>query len=297
MTRRSGLGRGLDAILPSDGGGDVPEGRRALRDVPVDAVVPNPDQPRRRFEDESLSELATSIEHLGILQPLLVSPGGNGTYRLIAGERRLRAARLAGLSHVPVVTVDDDGESALERALVENLHREDLNPIEEAAAYRALIEEGGLTQEELGERLGRNRTTISNSLRLLELPDSIQRMLLDRRLSAGHGRALLGLDGHPMQERLATRIAHENMSVRACEEQVRKYHAMSGAMQRPGRSPAHVPVVVTEAQKVLADRLQTKVKVDLGARRGKIVVEFADVGDLERLLNVMAGYPPRNDSK
>lgn len=288
MTRRSGLGRGLDAILPPDGV-DAPEGRRVLREVPLDAVVPNSHQPRRRFDDESLAELATSIGHLGVLQPLLVSDVGDGSYRLVAGERRLRAARLAGLERVPVVTVEDDQKSSLERALVENLHREDLNPVEEAAAYRGLIDEGGLTQEELGTRLGRNRTTISNSLRLLELPDSIQRMLIDGRLSAGHGRALLALDGHPMQERLAQRIAHENMSVRACEEQVRKVQAFSGQVQRSGRPRLEKPAVVTEAQKVLGRHLHTRVKVDLGSRRGKIVIDFTDVDDLDRLLRVMVG--------
>ncbi|HVM36104.1 MAG TPA: ParB/RepB/Spo0J family partition protein [Actinomycetota bacterium] len=296
MTRRSGLGRGLDAILPTDGG-DAPEGRRALREVPLDAVVPSADQPRQRFDDESLAELATSIGHLGVLQPLLVTEVGDGTYRLIAGERRLRAARLAGLERVPVVTVEDDQKSSLERALVENLHREDLNPVEEAVAYRGLLEEGGLTQEELGQRLGRNRTTISNSLRLLDLPDSIQRMLIDGRLSAGHGRALLALDGHPMQERLARRIVHENLSVRACEEQVRRVQAFSGQVQRPGRPRVENPALVTEAQKVLGAHLHTRVKVDFGSRRGKIVVDFTDLDDLERLLGVMLGDQARRDSK
>lgn len=296
MKRRTGLGRGLDSLLPA-GGGSEPEGPRVLREVPLDAIVPNPDQPRRAFTDDSLAELAASIANLGVLQPLLVEPSEDGTYRLIAGERRWRAARLAGLTHVPVVTVADDGQSSLERALVENLHREDLNPIEEAVAYKALIQDGGLTQERLGERLGRNRTTISNSLRLLDLPESIQRLLVDGRLSAGHGRALLGLDGHPMQNRLAQRVAHEGTSVRACEEQVRKLQAMSGHVQRTGRPRVEQPAIVGEAQRVLSERLQTRVKVDLGSRRGKIVVEFADADDLGRLLEVIAGNQERSDSK
>src|SRR5688500_16721208 len=196
-TRRSGLGRGLDALLPSSEPEERSDGDGLLR-VPIDSISPNPRQPRKDFDEDELDELATSIATLGILQPLLVRGMGSDGYELIAGERRLRASKVAGLEEVPVLVVETDERGSLERAIVENVHRSNLSPIEEAAGYKQLIDEGGLTQEQLGERLGKNRVTVSNSLRLLDLPTSVQALLGHGRLTAGHGKALLALQGHPL---------------------------------------------------------------------------------------------------
>jgi ParB family transcriptional regulator, chromosome partitioning protein len=296
-SRRSGLGRGLDALLPDAG---ASSGGSGLLQVPVDDIDPNPQQPRENFDDAALRELARSISQLGVLQPLMVRRIGE-RYELIAGERRLRAAKSVGLDSVPVVVVDTDSRGSLERALVENLHRSDLNPIEEAAAYRGLIEEGGHTQEALGQRLGRNRVTISNALRLLELPIPVQRLLIDGRLSAGHGKALLGLAGNPFQERLAMRVAHEELSVRTTEDLVRRYQQMSGVAPTPGgRATTAKSAAVVEAQRTLADHLQTRVRIDLGQRKGKIVLDFVSLDELDRIMSLImkparpnAGDAPR----
>ena len=205
MSRRGGLGRGLDALLPPTQDGGL-ERRGAAVTAPIDRIVPNPRQPRRAFDEAELAELTHSVTELGILQPLLVRETAAG-YELIAGERRLRAATAAGLSEVPVLVVETDERGSLERALVENIHRADLNPIEEAAAYKELMDEGGLTQEALGAKLGRSRVTVTNALRLLDLPLEVQGLLTAGRLTAGHGRALLGLQGNPLQPRLARRAA------------------------------------------------------------------------------------------
>jgi ParB family transcriptional regulator, chromosome partitioning protein len=285
--RRSGLGRGLDALLPE--GTETRAGNSGLFEIPVQSIDPNPSQPRRSFEVGALDELAASVAQIGVLQPLIVRPAGS-RYELVAGERRLRAAKKAGLSTVPVVVVETDSRGALERALVENLHREDLNPIEEAAAYRALIDEGGLTQEELGHRLGRNRVTISNSLRLLDLPLSIQRQMVEGRLSAGHGKALVGLAGNPFQERLARRAAQEGISVRETEDLVRRYQMISGDAKTPARGGrSETRAELTDAQRALADRLQTRVRVEMGARKGKIVLDFVSLDELDRLTNIILG--------
>ncbi|MEA2517015.1 MAG: ParB family transcriptional regulator, chromosome partitioning protein [Actinomycetota bacterium] len=288
--RRSGLGRGLDSLLPSQQRGDALEGKGSLDEIDIEQIDPNPRQPRTTFEDESLAELTTSIKELGVLQPLLVRAMPSGRFELIAGERRLRASRAAGRATVPVVIVDTDERGSLERALVENLHREDLNAIEEAAAYKQLIEDGGLTQEALGDRLGRTRGTISNSLRLLDLPTSVQRLVIDGRLTAGHGRALLGLENPVFQERLAKRVAAEELSVRKTEDVVRTYQGITGASGvSPRLQPTERAPMVAEAQRRLGERLQTRVRVEMGKRKGKIVVDFVSLEELERLLGVMVG--------
>ena len=288
--RRSGLGRGLDSLLPSQGRGDDLEGKGSLDEIDVSLIDPNPRQPRTAFEDSALAELTVSVRELGVLQPLLVRAMPSGRFELIAGERRLRAAVAAGRASVPVVIVETDERGSLERALVENLHREDLNALEEAAAYKQLIEEGGLTQEALGEKLGRTRGTISNSLRLLELPVAVQRLVIEKRLTAGHGKALLGLENPVLQERLAKRVAAEELSVRKTEDIVRTYQGMSGgprtASRLQGQSTAPI---VTEAQTRLADRLQTRVRVEMGKRKGKIVVDFVSLDELDRLMELMIG--------
>ena len=287
MTRRSGLGRGLDALLPSSSTETTPES--PLRQAPIDSVRPNPRQPRTTFDEDSLDELASSILQLGVLQPLLVRASSPGEYELVAGERRLRAARKAGLTEVPVLLVEADDRGSMERALVENVHREDLNPIEEAEAYRVLLEEGAGTHEELAARVGKSRVTITNALRLLDLPTEVQRFLVDGRLSAGHGRALLGLQGNPFQQRLAKRAAQEGLSVRETEELVRKYSSMTSPGARGSNGAGERPAAVAEAQRRLADALQTRVRVDMGARKGKIVVDFVSIEELERLMGVLLG--------
>lgn len=291
MTRRSGLGRGLDALLPS-GNGDALEQTGNLLEVRVDSIDPNPRQPRRDFDEASLEDLAVSIGQLGILQPLLVRPGAAGRYELIAGERRLRAARAAGLTDVPVVVVETDDHGSLERALVENIHRSDLNPIEEAAAYRQLIDDGGLTQEALGGRLGRNRVTITNALRLLDLPTPVQKLLVDGRLTAGHGRVLLGLAGSPFQERMARRAADEGLSVRETEDLVRRYQAIAAPETTTPAGKLPRPAMVTDAQRKLADHLQTRVRVELGKRKGRIVLDFVSIDELDRLMGLILGAAP-----
>jgi len=286
--RRSGLGRGLDSLLPSQGRDEL-EGRGSLDEIDIAQIDPNPRQPRTEFEDESLAELTASIRELGVLQPLLVRAMPSGRFELIAGERRLRAARAADKSSVPVVIVETDERGSLERALVENLHREDLNAIEEAAAYKQLIEDGGLTQEALGERLGRTRATISNAMRLLDLPVMVQRLVIEGRLSAGHGKALLGLENAVLQERLAKRVAAEELSVRKTEDIVRTYQGMAGGPRTSRLQSRETAPIVTEAQTKLADRLQTRVRVEMGKRKGKIVVDFVSLEELERLMDLMVG--------
>jgi ParB family transcriptional regulator, chromosome partitioning protein len=290
VSRRSGLGRGLDALLPASGPEDPPAGGGLLR-LPVDAIAPNPRQPRQDFDEDEIEELATSIATLGILQPLLVRESGPGRYELIAGERRLRASKLAGLSEVPVLVVETDERGSLERAIVENVHRSNLSPIEEAAAYKQLIDEGGLTQERLAERLGKNRVTITNILRLLDLPTSIQALLGHGRLTAGHGKALLSLQGNPLQERLARRAAEEGMSVRDTEELARKFESMGTPASRSGGRGV-TPASVSDAQRRLADHLQTRVRIDVGKRKGKIVVDFVSLEELERLMQTILGEQP-----
>ena len=287
MSRR-GLGRGLDALLP--GAGPGLEERGALREVDIDVISPNPRQPRRSFDDEPIEELAASIRALGILQPLLVRELSSGSYELIAGERRLRAATRSGLSTVPVLVVETNEQGSLERALVENIHRENLNPIEEASAYRELLAETGVTQEALGQRIGRSRAAIANTLRLLELPVDIQQMLVEGKLTAAHGRLLLTLQGNPFQKRFARRIYQDGLTVREAEEVARKYQSMSAEAHRGGR-PAKPPEA-SEAQRRLADHLQTRVRVDVGTRRGKIVIGFATLDELERLVGVITAQAP-----
>jgi ParB family transcriptional regulator, chromosome partitioning protein len=293
VTRRSGLGRGLDALIPPTEP-DVSAGPAhsgALRLLAVDDIAPNPRQPRTSFDPEAIAELARSISELGVLQPLLVRSAAGG-YELVAGERRLRAARAAGLERVPAVVTETDETGALERALVENIHREDLNPIEEAAAFRQLLDEGGLTQDALAQRVARSRSTIANSLRLLELPVAVQRLLVEGRLSAAHGKALLALGVSPFQERLARRAAHEGFSVRETEDMVRRYQAMAGPREATSEPASTRPAIASEAQRALADYLGARVRVEVGKRKGRVVIDFASLDELERLLSIILGDAP-----
>ena len=286
MSKR-GLGRGLDALLPSTPSFEQAEASGAMREVALDAITPNPRQPRSRFDEEALNELAASIGTLGVLQPLLVRDLGAGRYELVAGERRWRAAGRAQVERVPVLVVETDERGSLERALVENVHRQDLNPIEEAAAYKQLLDEGGLTQEQLGERVGKNRVTITNALRLLDLPVGVQSMVAEGRLTGAHGKALLALEGNAFLERLARRAAEERWSVRETEEHVKRYQSMSGT--KPNTAKRQQSLAAVETQRKLAEHLQTRVRVEVGQRKGRIVLDFVSLDELDRLTRLIMG--------
>lgn len=291
MARRSGLGRGLGALIPPEGAGSGPS-ESALREVPVASVRPNPHQPRRHFDEESLTSLAASIRELGVLQPILVRQLGDAEYELIAGERRWRAAKRAGLPMIPVLVRTADNLASLEQAVVENLHRQDLNPLEEAAAYQQLIEDFSLTHDQLASRVGRSRATITNMLRLFQLPPSIQKLVGEGSLSGGHARALLGTPDRSFQEALAVRAVKEGLSVRAVEDAVRARveddpTAVAGRARATGGAKVR-QAGMHELEQLLSEHLATRVRVQEGQRTGgKVVVEFADLDDLERIYRTM----------
>jgi ParB family transcriptional regulator, chromosome partitioning protein len=287
--KRGGLGRGLSALIP----GAVEEGA-GLLEIPVGAVAPNPRQPRTTFEDESLDALALSIREVGVLQPIVVRKTGSG-FELIAGERRLRAARLAGLATVPAVIRESDDAESLREALIENIHREDLNAIELAEAFRELLEELGLKQETLAERLGMSRSHIANTIRLLQLPPEVQALLAEGRIQAGHGRALLTLGDAEAQRSLALRIGAEDLSVREVEELVRTYLDHPSQAERPqplAAVPEPLDNPLAEVEELLSEQLATRVQIQMGKRRGKIVVEFGSADDLERIVSEIIGSGP-----
>lgn len=289
MGRRSGLGRGLGALIPTDITG---EAGSALREVPVEAIAPNPHQPRSYFDEEALASLTASVAELGVLQPVLVRELGGDRFELIAGERRWRAAKRAGLPSVPVVVRQADEVQSLEQALVENLHREDLNALEEAAAYQQLLDDFGCTHEELALRIHRSRPQISNTLRLLKLPPLVQRRVAAGVLSAGHARALLGLSDGAAMERLAQRIVAEGLSVRATEEVV----TLGGDADRPAAQrrpkPGDHNAALDELAERLSDRFDTRVKISLGKSKGRMTIEFASVQDLNRILDQLSPEDP-----
>ena len=292
MARRSGLGRGLGALIPADAAPVASQ----LRQVPTSSLHPNPNQPRRHFDEDSLVALAASIRELGVLQPVLVRELESGAYELIAGERRWRAATRAGLPTIPVIVRGADDLASLEAAIVENLHRQDLNPLEEAAAYRQLIEDFSLTHDEVAARVGKSRAAISNTLRLLQLPAPIQRLVSDGQLAAGHARAILGTPDRAFQESLARRAVDDSMSVRAVEEAVRERDQLAGkapsGRRGGGRSTAAARHAgMHELEELLSEHLSTRVKVEERGRRGRVVIEFADLDDLERLYLAMTGHP------
>jgi ParB family chromosome partitioning protein len=268
-----------------------------LEDLAIDAIVPNRHQPRVHFDEETLAELAASIREIGVLQPVLVRPMGDG-YELLAGERRWRAARRAGLTVIPAIVKATDDLGSVERALVENLHRQDLTPLEEAAAYQQLIEDFHLTHEQVSARVGKSRSAVTNTLRLMSLPPSIQHLLADGRLSAGHAKALLGTPDRAFQEQLARRAAQEGWPVRAVEDAVRdRGHdsAPTPAGAAAGRSiltpPRLRPPGMLELEELLAECLSTKVTVAMAGKRGRVVIDFADLEDLERLYHLISGHP------
>jgi ParB family chromosome partitioning protein len=294
---RRGLGKGLGALIPTapaaaDNGWraepGAAEGSLAyLAELPVGAIQANPRQPRQVFDEDSLAELAASIEAVGLLQPVVVRRTLAGQYELIMGERRWRACQLAGVEVIPAIVRETSDDDLLRDALIENLHREQLNPLEEAAAYQQLLDDFAATHEELARRIGRSRPHISNTIRLLNLPPAVQKRVAAGVLSAGHARALLGVNDPVAQEQLAHRIVAEGLSVRAVEEIV----ALGARPAKGPRAPgAKAPVA--PGLKDLADRLsdvfETRVKVELGQRKGKIVVEFASLDDLERIVRSMS---------
>jgi ParB family chromosome partitioning protein len=326
--RRGGLGRGLGALIPTapaettggpaptdvyfgggshtatvdDGGspdgvraeqpvsdGPLPVPGAAFAEIAISSVHPNAKQPRQAFDEDALAELTHSVREFGVLQPIVVRQDADG-YELVMGERRLRAASAAGLDKIPAIVRSTADDAMLRDALLENIHRTQLNPLEEAAAYQQLLEEFGTTHDELARRIGRSRPQVTNTIRLLNLPIPVQRRVAAGVLSAGHARALLGLDDKDMQDELASRIVAEGLSVRATEELVALAASGHADKKHARRAPAQkitAPGVAELADK-LSDTLDTRVRVDLGRRKGRITIEFGSVDDLERIVGVMA---------
>jgi ParB family chromosome partitioning protein len=329
MAKRTGLGRGIGALIPTseaaddrpsdvffpravaaDGGAEAsaPENTQdpagseeavdnlvavpgaRLAHIDPHSIVPNPRQPRTHFKPEDLAELVHSVREFGVLQPVVVRSKGDGTYELIMGERRTRASREAGLTSIPAVIRDTADEHLLRDALLENLHRSELNPLEEASAYQQLLEDFGITQEELATRIGRSRPQISNTIRLLKLPVPVQQRVAAGVLSAGHARAILSLEGAESMQRLADKIVNEDLSVRAAEAAAKLPDAVTGRAPKPqaGSRRAHLDDVADR----LGDRLNTRVKISLTAKKGQISIDFASIQDLNRILDEIgeSGY-------
>ncbi len=304
--RKGGLGRGLASLIPSGpppgatpgaANGTITVDGPAVtgtvagavyRELPIDSITPNSKQPRQVFDEEALAELEHSITEFGLMQPIVVREGTTGEYELVMGERRWRAAQRAGLDVIPAIVRKTSDDAMLRDALLENIHRVQLNPLEEAAAYQQLLEEFEVTHEELANRIGRSRPVITNMIRLLKLPLPVQRRVAAGVLSAGHARALLGLDDPGSQEELAARIVAEGLSVRATEEAVTLAKREPARQQKaPPRKPLQAPGLQDLADR-LSDNFDTRVKVELGRKKGRIVVEFASVDDLERIVKIMS---------
>lgn len=305
---KRGLGRGLGALIPttpaaepaSDDTVGVPDPAHtrtedelsavdgaSFAEVPVAAITPNPRQPRQVFDEESMAELVHSIKEVGLLQPVVVRRLGPESFELVMGERRWRAAQNAELDTIPAIVRETTDDAMLRDALLENLHRVQLNPLEEAAAYGQLLEDFGCTHDELAGRIGRSRPQISNTLRLLKLPPTIQRRMAAGVLSAGHARALLALDDSERQEQLAHRVVAEGISVRALEELVALDSDRKDRPTKPPKQPKPVAPRLADLEGRLGDRFDTRVKVDLGRSKGKITIEFGSLDDLERLVDLM----------
>jgi len=290
-TRRSGLGKGLGSLIPADVEGD--EG--TFRELNVDEITPNRYQPRDHFDEESLSALAASIAEVGVIQPIVVRATDDDGYELIAGERRWRAAKRAGLPSIPAILRDSDDLSSLETAVVENLHRQDLNALEEAAAYQQLMEDFAFTQDQVATRVGRSRSAVANTIRLLHLPAPVQRLVIEGQLSAGHARALLAAPDATSQQALARRVVKERLTVRDIEELLRGEgeEAVESDSASSSSAPTRETVGTTtdpgvlELEELLAARLETRVKVQLGKGPGRLIVDFADLDDLERIYRVI----------
>lgn len=284
VLREEDQAAGMAADLPA------PPVGAYFAELPLDAITPNPRQPRKEFDEDALAELVTSIKEVGLLQPVVVRQTGPGRYELIMGERRLRASRKAGLEAIPAIVRGTEDEKLLLDALLENLHRAQLNPLEEAFAYDQLLKDFECTHDQLADRIGRSRPQVSNTLRLLKLSTAVQRRVAAGVLSAGHARALLSIEDAEEQDRMAKRIVAEGLSVRAVEEIVQ---LMGTSPEKPARAKgpragSKVSPALSELATRLSDRFETRVKVDLGKTKGKITVEFASVEDLERILTTLA---------
>lgn len=304
--RQGGLGRGLGALIPTESTTspavpppEVSPAEGPLRDIAVDAIVPNTFQPRRTFDEDALAALTSSISELGVLQPILVRSVDDGGYELIAGERRWRAAKRAGLAQIPAIVRDVDDETSLAHAIVENVQRAELNAIEEAAAFSQLIDEFSLTQADVATRVGRSRPAIANSLRLLQLPLPIQKHIIEGRLSAGHGRVLVTLEPDE-QSRLSNLALADGLSVRALERLARGDEPLADTSADTGTSAPSTPgtgagggvgqtkpPALLELEQLLGERFDTKVGIALGAKRGRMTIDFADIDDLERIYSLM----------
>ncbi|MDQ1726861.1 MAG: ParB family transcriptional regulator, chromosome partitioning protein [Frankiaceae bacterium] len=305
--RRGGLGRGLGALIPASAPIEVsretgglaavaaPDDHELLAvipgvrlaELPLAEVEANPDQPRTVFSEEALAELAASIREVGVLQPIVVRPLATGRFQIVMGERRFRASQLAGLVSVPAIVRETTDDNLLRDALLENLHREQLNPLEEAAAYRQLLDDFGATHEQLAQRVGKSRAHVSNTLRLMNLPPKVQQRVAAGVLSAGHARALLGLDDADEQDRLAIRIVAEGLSVRAVEEIVAMREVPADKPRSRRTQPRPESALADDVASALADRLDTRVKVEVGRGKGKITIEFGGEDDLSRIAGLL----------
>lgn len=289
-TKQRGLGRGLGALIDDF---SAPETQQEVTRLPLQNVEPNPNQPRRRFDEEELQALSDSIAEHGILQPLAVRAMEGGFYQIIAGERRWRAARLAGLKEVPVVVVEADDRTVMELALIENLQRQDLNPMEEAEGYRVLTEEYGLTQEQAAARVGKSRPAVANALRLLALPEDVRSLVEKGELSAGHARAVLSLPTPARQRAAAQKILTLRLSVRQAEAMCKR---LAAEEKKP--EPAKRPAVnyIAECEKALTRRLDRKVRIVSGKRKGRFELEFYGEEDLQRLYEALLALDPSEET-
>lgn len=292
MSARRGLGRGLEALIPVSSAEARNSGLKEIQgarfaEVPIGQIVANPRQPRGVFDEEAMAELVHSIKEVGLLQPIVVRQSGPQAYEIIMGERRWRACAEAGLDTIGAIVRDTSDEDLLRDALLENLHRAQLNPLEEAAAYKQLLEDFGCTHEELAERIGRSRPQITNTIRLLKLAPGVQRKAAAGVISAGHARALVSVANPEIQERLATRVVAEGLSVRALEEIVTVGPNGSSAGLSKRHSQSISAPRLADLAASLSERFDTRVKVDLGRSKGKILIEFATLDDLERIVRLI----------
>ena len=289
MARRSGLGRGLGALIPIDV--QLEEADAVFRDVDIAHIVPNRYQPRDHFDEETLGALSASIAEVGVIQPIIVREIEEG-YEIVAGERRWRAAQRAGLRSIPALVRTSDDKGALETAVIENVHRQDLNALEEAAAYRQLMDDFGLTQENVAERVGRSRSAVANTIRLLSLAPSVQRLIVEGHLSAGHGRALLALEDDVSRQELAEQIVSESLSVREVERRAAAMTVEVGEEESAGTeerdsSNDEIRAGVLELEELLSTRLDTRVSVQMNKNQGKITIGFGGLPDLERIYHII----------
>lgn len=281
MSRTGGLGRGLEALIPT-----ATAERGGLRTIPLDTIEPNPRQPREAFDQQGLAELAQSLQTVGLLQPIIVRERADGAYQIIAGERRFRAAQLAGFREIRALVRNTDDDQVLTEALVENIHRVDLNALEEAAAYQQLLDDFAFTHEQLAARLGKSRSAITNTIRLLSLGVELQQHVVSGALSPGHARALLALDDTELQRDVAERVIADGLSVRATERLIR---TLLERRERPAPTQDARPAPYIGLQQRLSDAFATKVRVTGSATRGQVVIDFSGHDDLQRLLGVLEG--------